>query len=348
MADKRISDLPTASSVSLTDVLVGDFGTPLTTKKVTLATLAALLGSGAGSVTSVGLSMPSIFTVSGSPITGAGVLTAALAPQAQAQVLASPAAATGTPSFRSLVAGDIPSLPYVTSVGLSLPSIFTVSGSPVTTAGTLSASLASQSQALVLASPAASSGTPSFRALVASDIPALSYAASGANSDITALNASSISLGGGQLKFPATQIPSSDVNTLDDYEEGTWTPTITTDTPGTMSVTYNGRTGTYTKIGRLVFVYANISVNTFSIGTGGTYLYIGGLPFQPAGAGSVGTGTLFTTGISATAAPIRIAAVGGSNFCAMYPYSVSGSEAPVPLTTMAGTSIFTFSLVYQV
>ena len=38
------------------------------------------------------------------------------------------------------------------------------------------------------------------------------------------------------ITFPATQIPSADGNTLDDYEEGTWTPTISS---GTGSITTN-------------------------------------------------------------------------------------------------------------
>ena len=60
----------------------------------------------------------------------------------------------------------------VTSVGLSLPaSVFSVAGSPVTTTGTLAGTFASQSPNLVLASPDGSSGTPSFRALTAGDIP---------------------------------------------------------------------------------------------------------------------------------------------------------------------------------
>lgn len=59
----------------------------------------------------------------------------------------------------------------VTSVGLSLPAIFSVSGSPVTGAGTLTASLVSQTQNLVWAAPNGSSGTPTFRALVDADIP---------------------------------------------------------------------------------------------------------------------------------------------------------------------------------
>lgn len=64
----------------------------------------------------------------------------------------------------------------VTSVALSLPAaLFDVSGSPVTTTGTLSATLDAQSQNAVFAGPASGgSGTPSFRALAAGDIPDIS------------------------------------------------------------------------------------------------------------------------------------------------------------------------------
>lgn len=62
----------------------------------------------------------------------------------------------------------------VTSVALSLPSIITVTGSPVTGAGTLTGTLASQTANTVFAAPNGSSGTPVFRALVSNDIPNLS------------------------------------------------------------------------------------------------------------------------------------------------------------------------------
>jgi hypothetical protein len=66
----------------------------------------------------------------------------------------------------------------VTSVGLAMPAIFTVTGSPVTTSGTLTASLATQAVNLVWASPGTGStaGAPTFRALVAADIPNLDAA----------------------------------------------------------------------------------------------------------------------------------------------------------------------------
>jgi len=88
-------------------------------------------------------------------------------------------------------------------------------------------------------------------------------AALGANSDITSLTALSgqqtiptINLTGGQIVFPADQSASANANTLDDYEEGSYTPAIYA---GQWPITanYNTRFGSYTKIGD------NVSVNAF-------------------------------------------------------------------------------------
>ena len=59
----------------------------------------------------------------------------------------------------------------VTSVGLAAPSIFTVSNSPVTTTGTLTLALASQTANMVFAAPNGSNGAPSFRTLAFADLP---------------------------------------------------------------------------------------------------------------------------------------------------------------------------------
>lgn len=65
---------------------------------------------GAGTVTSVGLSLPNIFSVTNSPVTSSGTLSATLTSQTQNTIFAAPNGSNGAPSFRSLVAGDIPSL----------------------------------------------------------------------------------------------------------------------------------------------------------------------------------------------------------------------------------------------
>lgn len=67
------------------------------------------LGAG-GTVSSVGLSAPAIFSVSGSPVTGSGTLTFALTSQTANTVWAAPDGAPGNPTFRALVSDDIPTL----------------------------------------------------------------------------------------------------------------------------------------------------------------------------------------------------------------------------------------------
>lgn len=70
--------------------------------------------AGTGSVTSVGLSLPSIFSVSGSPVTTSGTLTGTLATQTANTIFAGPTSGgAAAPTFRSLVAADINSLAWV-------------------------------------------------------------------------------------------------------------------------------------------------------------------------------------------------------------------------------------------
>jgi hypothetical protein len=77
-------------------------------------------GGSGGTVTSVGLSLPSQFTVTGSPVTTSGTLTATLAAQSANLVWAGPTTgAPAAPAFRSLVAGDIPTIPAGQVSGLA-------------------------------------------------------------------------------------------------------------------------------------------------------------------------------------------------------------------------------------
>jgi hypothetical protein len=80
---------------------------------------------------------------------------------------------------------------------------------------------------------------------------------------------------GNGIAFPATQVPSTNANTLDDYAEGTFTPTIIgLTTAGT--ATYANQNARYTKIGRQVFVEMFIN---WSAGSGTGDFAISGLPF---------------------------------------------------------------------
>jgi hypothetical protein len=84
---------------------------------------------------------------------------------------------------------------------------------------------------------------------------------------------------GGAIQFPATQVASADANALDDYEEGTWTPTIIFGGAG-VGITYSTQQGTYTKIGRLVVARCRVTLSSKGSSTGAAL--IEGLPFTSA------------------------------------------------------------------
>jgi hypothetical protein len=87
------------------------------------------------------------------------------------------------------------------------------------------------------------------------------------------------------VKFPATQFSSADANTLDDYEEGTWTMGVSFG-GASVGVTYSANTGTYTKIGRQVTVNGNMALTSKGTSTG--LARITGLPFIIGSGGSYG------------------------------------------------------------
>jgi hypothetical protein len=84
----------------------------------------AVAGAGLGTVTSVGLTLPNIFTVTNSPVTTTGSLTATLASQSANRIFASPNGSSGTPTFRSLLAADLPTIP-INKGGLNLTTVAT-------------------------------------------------------------------------------------------------------------------------------------------------------------------------------------------------------------------------------
>jgi hypothetical protein len=106
------------------------------------------------------------------------------------------------------------------------------------------------------------------------------------------------------IDFQNTGVGSSTTATshfLDDYEEGTWTPTLTSG-DGLLSVTYDTSTtkGFYTKIGRLVNVFGRI--NLASTNQNGTNLYVSGLPFVSTNNNPVRSGYGSVTNVSGFAA----------------------------------------------
>ena len=130
------------------------------------------------------------------------------------------------------------------------------------------------------------------------------------------------------ITFPATQSASSDANTLDDYEEGTWTPVVTAVSGTLGSVT--GQTGTYTKIGRMVTATGYFQITTN--GSGSSAVALAGLPFANGGLANIGvgrvdgtTGNMVQVKINASASTANIWTYNNS-----YP-AADGSAFPITL-----------------
>ena len=83
------------------------------------------------------------------------------------------------------------------------------------------------------------------------------------------------------IEFPASQVANGGANVLDDYEEGTWTPTYTLTTAGDSSFTHDRQIGRYTKVGNVVHIQCFIRTDGYSNSSGSGDLRITGLPFAP-------------------------------------------------------------------
>jgi hypothetical protein len=125
-----------------------------------------------------------------------------------------------------------------------------------------------------------------------------------------------INLAQGHLTFPATQNASTDANTLDDYEEGTWSPT---DASGA-SLSFTLIASQYVKIGQLVVATTSV---TYPSTANGSNASIGGLPFTSQSTGSNLYGCFLKQSTEATATAMNVAAGGTS----------------INITTLAGTAV---------
>jgi hypothetical protein len=102
----------------------------------------------------------------------------------------------------------------------------------------------------------------------------------GVTGALTQSSGAAFSLASGQIAFPATQNASADANTLDDYEEGTWTP-IAGASSGT--ITSYTSSGVYTKVGRLVYLNGLITITNTGSATN-QYVTFSGLPYPSSSA----------------------------------------------------------------
>lgn len=137
----------------------------------------------------------------------------------------------------------------------------------------------------------------------------------------------------GQIAFPATVNLSAGANTLDDYEEGTWTPVTTASVPGATPPTFSAVTGTYTKTGRVVTVLWTITTNV--LGTGSGVLLCAGLPFA---ASTVSSGNGVQTTTTRVSQTVHVAAAASSATITKYDGTYPLFAASVHIFSMTYTT----------
>jgi hypothetical protein len=140
------------------------------------------------------------------------------------------------------------------------------------------------------------------------------------------------------IGFPATQVASSDPNTLDDYEEGTFDFGLVFSGDPT-GVTFATRQGKYTKIGNMVTVTGNISLTNKGSTAGSATLT--GLPFTIFNANAnYSAPALWFANISFAG---QVQGIGDPNTTtiAMRQVTEAGTESPLENTNFTnGSSIF--------
>lgn len=144
----------------------------------------------------------------------------------------------------------------------------------------------------------------------------------------------------GQIGFPATQVPSADANTLDDYAEGTKEVAFSCGTSGTITIDPSFKTIHYNKIGRQVTVVGYLAVASVSSPVG--WWGITGLPFTSA---VHSVASIWSSGLQATAITTLMGFVrSGTTTIEIYKFS-AGAAGGVAADVKAGAEIV-FTVVY--
>ena len=153
--------------------------------------------------------------------------------------------------------------------------------------------------------------------------------------------------GGGGIKF-AADIASSDSDTLDDYEEGTWTGEYS---DLTTAIGMNGSytTGYYTKVGNLVTVTGLFMANGLN-GLSGESVSLTGLPFTivnntaayPGGGFGYGAGLAITAGRA-----ISYNGVINTTYLGLYQWSATTGSAPLTAAELSTDGYFIIGFSYR-
>ena len=152
----------------------------------------------------------------------------------------------------------------------------------------------------------------------------------------------------GQILFPATQAPSSNVNTLDDYEEGpdatSWVPVLEFGL-GTTGITYASKVGVYIKIGKLVIATFTFTLTSKGSSTGAAT--VSGLPF-PSSTNGQWLGPVTWTGMTSSYVSMDCEVTGGASRLNIRGLTAAGTSFSAAADTgFANTSVMSGVIMYM-
>lgn len=146
------------------------------------------------------------------------------------------------------------------------------------------------------------------------------------------------------VAFPATAVPSADPNTLDDYEEGAWTPGIAFG-GASVGITYAVQVGNYTKVGNLVNASCNVELTSKGSSVGSAF--ITNLPFPSLNSPDTLTPASLRPGIL-TFADMLLGHNGtNTNTIALQEITTGGSLTTIVETNFADTTTLACSVTYS-
>jgi hypothetical protein len=154
----------------------------------------------------------------------------------------------------------------------------------------------------------------------------------------------------GRIEFPASPNPTTDPNVLDDYEEGTWTPTLAASSMA--GQTYAFQRGRYVKIGRTVAIWGEVQLSGYS-NSGTNYLRMAGLPFASdatAGAATAPIALIYAALTGGTTGRLPRGVIGtGQTECSFIEQDADGQPVATFMqgTRLTTSSSFSISGVYQ-
>jgi hypothetical protein len=150
---------------------------------------------------------------------------------------------------------------------------------------------------------------------------------------------------GAGITFPATQSASSDANTLDDYEEGTWTPVLAFG-GNSVGIVYSAREARYVKVGRSVFACCLLVISNKGSSSGEATI---SLPFATS-ANTYSSAGFSSNGISLGSGAYNISNQAGSLATGLTFYNQisGGAKTGCTAAQFSNSSEIIFGLTYEV